>query len=74
MPKVKPLVKPKKKLTKLEKAEITAQKIIANEKAADTAEKQKRFKQCVEMKLLKGHSQELAEKMAKEIIYNQQVV
>tara|TARA_B100000900_G_C20039030_1_gene497197 strand:- start:194 stop:418 length:225 start_codon:yes stop_codon:yes gene_type:complete len=74
MPKVKPLGKPKKKLTKLEKAEITAQKIIANEKAADTAEKQRRFEQCVEMKLLKGHPQELAEKMAKEIIYNQQVV
>jgi len=74
MPKVKPIGTPKKKLTKLEKAEITAQKIIANEKAADTAEKQKRFEQCVEMKLLKGHSQELAEKMAKEIIYNQQVV
>ena len=74
MPKVKPLGKPKKKLTKLEKAEITAQKIIANEQAADTAEKQRRFEQCVEMKLLKGHPQELAEKMAKEIIYNQQVV
>tara|TARA_R100000234_G_C4991489_1_gene175768 strand:+ start:329 stop:562 length:234 start_codon:yes stop_codon:yes gene_type:complete len=73
MPKVKPLgVKPVKKkvLTKLQKAEARAKIMVANEKKAIDAEKQTRFQQCVEVKLLKGHSQELAEKMAREIIYN----
>ena len=62
--------KKKKPLTKLEKVEIKAKKILANEKKIIDDEKQKRFQQCVEVKLLKGHSQELAEKMAREIIYN----
>jgi len=70
MPKVKPLGVAKKKLSKLEKAEITAKKMIANEQEAETAAKKKRFDQCVEMKMLKGHSKELAEKMAEEIVYN----
>ena len=73
MPKVKPLgnkTKKKAPLTKIEKAEIRAKNILANEKQRNDAEKQKRYEQCLEMKLLKGHPTELAEKMAKELIYN----
>jgi len=70
MPKVKPLGKPKKVLSKLEKAEARAKIMVANEKQAIAAEKKTRYQQCVEVKLLKGHPQELAEKMAREIIYN----
>jgi len=44
--------------------------MVANEKQAIAAEKKTRYQQCVEVKLLKGHPQELAEKMAREIIYN----
>jgi regulatory protein YycI of two-component signal transduction system YycFG len=78
MPKVKPLgVKPlpkKKVLTKFEKAELRAKTMLENDKKAQDADLLKRYEQCLESKLLKGHSQELAEKMAKELIYNQQVV
>ena len=77
MPKVNPLgVKPlpKKILTKFEKAELRAKTMLENEKKAQEADLKKRYEQCLESKLLKGHSQELAEKMAKELIYNQQVV
>tara|TARA_R100001510_G_C7572666_1_gene148496 strand:+ start:472 stop:681 length:210 start_codon:yes stop_codon:yes gene_type:complete len=68
-----PKTKKKTPLTRLEKAEIRANNIIANEKKLKDAEKKKQFEQCVEVKLLKGHSQELAEKMAREIIYHCEV-
>tara|TARA_R100000734_G_C3257668_1_gene57273 strand:- start:309 stop:557 length:249 start_codon:yes stop_codon:yes gene_type:complete len=74
MPKVKPLgtqTQKKAPLTRIEKAEIRANNILANEKKRKDAEKKKQYEQCLELKLLKGHSQELAEKMAKELIYNQ---
>lgn len=74
MPKVKPIGTPKKKLTKLEKAEKRAAIMVANEQDAHDKYQKKRFDQCVEMKMLKGHSKEKAEKMAKELIYNQQIV
>ena len=74
MPKVKPLGTPKKKLSKIDKAEIRAKQIIANEQKAEADYQKKRFDQYVEIKVLKGHPQELAEKMAKEIIYNTKVV
>tara|TARA_R100000742_G_C4217828_1_gene42435 strand:- start:248 stop:472 length:225 start_codon:yes stop_codon:yes gene_type:complete len=74
MPKVKPLGTPKKKLTKLEKAEIRAVVMNANEQDAHDKYQKKRFDQCVEMKMLKGHSKEKAEKMAKELIYNSRMV
>lgn len=70
MPKVKPIGTPKKKLTKLEKSEKRAAIMVANELDAHDKYQKKRFDQCVEMKMLKGHSRELAEKMAKELIYN----
>jgi ribonuclease HI len=74
MPKVKPLGKSKKVLSKIEKAELRAANMIANDKKMRDADKQRAYKQYIEYKLIKGHSQEDAEKMAKEIVYNQQVV
>jgi len=74
MPKVKPLGTPKKKLTKLQKAEKRAATMIANDKVLRDKEKQRQFDQYVEYKMIKGHSAEDAEKMAYAIIYNQQVV
>jgi type II secretory pathway component HofQ len=74
MPKVKPLGTPKKKLTKMEKAEKRAANMIANEEVLRNKEKQRQYDQYVEYKMIKGHSVEDAEKMAKAIIYDQQVV
>tara|TARA_X000001382_G_scaffold93251_1_gene67809 strand:+ start:355 stop:579 length:225 start_codon:yes stop_codon:yes gene_type:complete len=74
MPKVKPLGTPKKKLTKMDKAEKRAANMIANEEVLRNKEKQRQYDQYVEYKMIKGHSQEDSEKMAREIIYNQQVV
>lgn len=74
MPKVKPIGTPKKKLTKLEKAEIRAAVMNANVQNEFDKYQKKRFDQCVEMKMLKGHSRELAEKMAKELIYDSRMV
>lgn len=74
MPKVKPLGKPKKVLSKIEKAELRASNMVANDKKMRDADKQRAYEQYIEYKLIKGHSQEDAEKMAKEIVYNQQVV
>jgi ribonuclease HI len=48
--------------------------MVANEKKMRDADKQRAYEQYIEYKLIKGHSQEDAEKMAKEIVYNQQVV
>lgn len=74
MPKVKPIGTPKKKLTKLEKAEIRAAVMEANVQDAFDKYQKKRFEQFVELKMLKGHSRELAEKMSKELIYNSKEV
>ncbi len=74
MPKVKPLGTPKKKLTKMEKAEKRAANMIANEEVLRNKEKQRQYDQYVEYKMIKGHSVEDAEKMAKAFIYDQQVV
>ena len=74
MPKVKPLGKPKKVLSKIEKAELRAANMIANEEVLRNKEKQRQYDQYVEYKMIKGHSVEDAEKMAKAIIYDQQVV
>ena len=74
MPKVKPLGKPKKILSKIEKAELRAANMIANEEVLRNKEKQRQYDQYVEYNMIKGHSVEDAEKMAKAIIYDQQVV
>ena len=74
MPKVKPLGTPKKKLTKMDKAEKRAAIMMANEKVLRDQEKQRQYYQYVEYKMIKGHSAEDAEKMARAMIYDQQVV
>ena len=74
MQKVKPLGTPKKKLTKMEKAEKRAANMIANEEVLRNKEKQRQYDQYVEYKMIKGHSVEDAEKMAKAIIYDKQAV
>tara|TARA_R100000951_G_scaffold87878_2_gene75854 strand:+ start:1208 stop:1432 length:225 start_codon:yes stop_codon:yes gene_type:complete len=74
MPKVKPLGKPKKKLSKMDKAEKRAANMLANEEVLRNKEKQRQYDQYVEYKMIKGHSVEDAEKMAKAMIYDQQVV
>ena len=48
-----------------------ADKIIANEKLEHTKHKAKQFADYVESKMIRGHSKEIAEEMAKKIIYNQ---
>lgn len=77
MPYVKPLGTPKvikPPLTKLEKAELRATKMLANERKAEDEHLAKQYQQYVELKVLKGHPQALAEKMAQEIIYHKQEV
>ena len=76
MPKVKlgSKDKPKKPLTKLEKAEIRAAKMVDNEEQRKKADIDKRYKECIEYKMLKGHSKEIATKMAKELIYQESVI
>jgi len=74
MPKVKPLGTPKKKLTKMDKAEKRAAIMMASEQKMRDDDKKRQYDQYVEYKMIKGHSVEDAERMAKEIIYNQQVV
>lgn len=77
MPYVKPLGTPKvikPPLTKLEKNAKRAKQMLINEKKAEDEHKAKQYQQYVELKVLKGHPQALAEKMAKEIIYNTQEV
>ncbi len=68
------MAKKKKPLTKLEKAEHRAKTMEANEKKRKDAEKKKQYEQCLELKLLKGHPQELAEKMAHELIYQESII
>ena len=77
MPKIKPLGTPKvikPPLTKLEKAELRATKMLANEKKAKDEHQTKQYQQYVEYKLIKGHSQAAAEKMARAMIYHQKEV
>ena len=74
MPKVKPIGTPKKKLTKMDKANQRAAIMMASEKKMRDDDKKRQYDQYVEYKMIKGHSQEDSEKMAKAMIYDQQVV
>lgn len=71
MPKVKPLGKTKKVLTKLEKNQKRATVMETTLKEAINKEKQKQYFDYVELKMIKGHSKEEAEYMAKKQIYEQ---
>lgn len=74
MPKVKPIGTPKKKLTKMDKANQRAAIMMASEKKMRDDDKKRQYDQYVEYKMIKGHSKEDSEKMAKAMIYDQQVV
>ena len=58
----------------MDKAEKRAANMLANEEVLRNKEKQRQYDQYVEYKMIKGHSVEDAEKMAKAMIYDQQVV
>ena len=54
-----------KKLTKMEKR---AKQIVANEEKEKRAYRNKRIKEVIEIKMQRGHSLELASKMARELV------
>lgn len=58
----------------MDKAEKRAAVMMASEQKMRDDDKKRQYDQYVEYKMIKGHSQEDSEKMAREIIYNQQVV
>jgi len=58
----------KKKLTKLEKAEVRAKQMVANEEIRIMDEKARQLKQYVEYKMMKGYTEEEATRMAKELM------
>ena len=58
-------------MSNIKKMQKIADKIIANEKLEHTKHKAKQFADYVESKIIRGHSKEIAEEMAKKIIYNQ---
>jgi|TARA_R110002012_G_scaffold108012_5_gene250327 hypothetical protein len=61
----------KKKLTKLEKAEITAQSMVENEEAVKLDEKSRQLRQYVEYKMMKGYTEEEATRMGNLLIGDQ---
>ena len=54
-----------KKLTKMEKR---AKQIVANQEKEKRAYRNKRIKEVIEIKMQRGHSLELASKMARELV------
>ena len=54
-----------KKLTKMEKR---AKQIVANEEKEKRAYRNNRIKEVIEIKMQRGHSLELASKMARELV------
>lgn len=60
-----------KKQSILQKNQMRATQMMENEKKAKEEYTAKRIKEYIEFKMLKGHSEEEATKMAKEQIMNQ---
>ena len=56
---------------KSKKMEAIANKIVANEKKELENHRAKQFADYVESKMIRGHSKEVAEEMAKKIVYTQ---
>ena len=56
---------------KSKKMEAIANKIVANEKKELANHRAKQFADYVESKMIRGHSKEVAEEMAKKIVYTQ---
>ena len=60
--------KNKKSMTPLQKNQARAEKILQNEATEQNTRRQRQIDQYVEMKMIKGHSREDAERMAKQQI------
>ena len=60
--------KKKSSMTPLQKNQARAKQIIKNEAVEQNTRRQRQIDQYVEMKMIKGHSKEDAERMAKEQI------
>lgn len=58
----------------MDKANQRAAIMMASEKKMRDDDKKRQYDQYVEYKMIKGHSKEDSEKMAKAMIYDQQVV
>ncbi len=56
---------------KSKKMEAIANKIVANEKRELKNHRAKQFADYVQIKMIRGHSKEVAEEMAKKIVYTQ---
>ena len=56
---------------KIKKMEEIAKKIIANEKLEHKKHRAKQFADYVESKMIRGDSNDVAEEMAKKLIYTQ---
>lgn len=57
-----------KPLTKMDKAEARAKTMIANEQAHIASERSRQLQQYVEYKMLKGYTEEEAERMGRQLI------
>tara|TARA_R100001082_G_C4326146_1_gene143422 strand:+ start:80 stop:340 length:261 start_codon:yes stop_codon:yes gene_type:complete len=60
--------KKKSSMTPLQKNQARAKQILKNEAVEQNTRRQRQIDQYVEMKMIKGHSKEDAERMAKEQI------
>mgnify|MGYP006908215369 CR=1 FL=1 len=60
--------KKKQSMTPLQKNQARAEKILQNEAKEQNTRRQRQIDQYIEMKMIKGHSREDAERMAKEQI------
>jgi len=58
-------------MSNIKKMQKIADKIVKNEKKELENHRAKQFADYVESKMIRGHSKEVAEEMAKKIIHNQ---
>ncbi len=58
-------------MSNIKKMQKIADKIVKNEKKELANHKAKQFADYVQIKMIRGHSKEVAEEMAKKIIHNQ---
>ena len=65
--------KKKPSMSPLQKNQARAEKILQNEAKEQNSRRQRQIDQYVEMKMIKGHSKEDAERMAKEQITTKQL-
>ena len=58
-------------MSNIKKMQKIADKIVKNEKKELENHRAKQFADYVESKMIRGHSKEVAEEMAKKIVHNQ---